>query len=205
MAMMKRITLTINKNNTGVKLSSPLKFYKNDSILLQFEIEQWNFETKQNELVKPMYAVAFIETPNGTDMIECTILEGQTVQFQLLSRHTNVIGQGRMQIIVRDSHEDGDEPCQSATPPFTYEVEELINNAQILIDENGNVIITDEAKPLFGAETFSTIDELEELESLSSESYLIVSQEGKTYKIKVEMFENKIYLGEYQLDTSAQE
>ena len=74
MSMMKRVILTINKNNAGVKLSSPLKFYKNDSILLQFEIEKWNFEKKQDEFVKPMYAVAFVETPNGTDMIECTIL-----------------------------------------------------------------------------------------------------------------------------------
>ncbi len=137
--------------------------------------------------MKPIYAVAFVETPNGTDMIECTILKGQTVQFQLLSRHTSVVGKGRMQIIIRDVHNDGDEPCQSATPPFTYEVEELINDAQILTDENGNVIITDEAKPLFTTETFSTIDELEELKSLSHESYLIVSQQGKTYKVKVKM------------------
>lgn len=186
MAMIKRITLTIAKNNASVKLSQNLRFYKNDSLLLQFEIEQWNFEINKNEVIKPLYAVAFIETPDGTDMLECTILEEKIVQFQLLPRHTSVVGKGRMQIIIRDSHNGEDEPCQSATPPFTYEVEELINDAQILTDENGNVIITDEAKPLVGG-TFSTIDELEELKSLSHESYLIVSQQGKTYKVKVKM------------------
>ena len=133
MSMMKRITLTINKNNAGVKLSSPLKFYKNDSLLLQFEIEQWNFEINKNEVIKPLYAVAFIETPDGTDMLECTILEEKIVQFQLLPRHTSVVGKGRMQIIIRDGHNDGDEPCQSATPPFTYEVEELINEEKLLL------------------------------------------------------------------------
>ena len=184
MSMMKRITLTINKNNTGVKLSSPLKFYKNDSILLQFEIEKWNFETKQNELVKPMYAVAFVETPNGTDMIECTILEGQTVQFQLLSRHTNLVGQGRLQIVIRDTHANGEESCQSATPPFIYEVEDLINDAQILINEYGE-IITSNAVPIMSVNGFTTIEELEEVETLEKDDYLIISRNGHVYKVKV--------------------
>lgn len=183
MSMMKRITLTISKNNTGVKLSSPLKFYRNDSILLQFEIEKWNFETKQNELVKPMYAVAFVETPNGTDMIECTILEGQTVQFQLLSRHTNLVGQGRLQIVIRDTHTDGEESCQSATPPFIYEVEDLINDAQILINEYGEVI-TSNAIPVMSANGFTTIEELEEVETLEKDDYLIISRNGHIYKVK---------------------
>ena len=183
MSMMKRVTLTINKNNAGVKLSSPLKFYKNDSILLQFEIEKWNFEEKQDELVKPMYAVAFVETPNGTDMIECTVLEGRTVQFQLLSRHTSVIGQGRIQIIVRDGHEDGEESCQSATPSFIYEVEDLINDAQILTNEHGE-IITGNAMPIMSANGFTTIEELEEVETLEKDDYLIISRNGHIYKIK---------------------
>lgn len=183
MAMIKRITLTIAKNNASVKLSQNLRFYRNDSLLLQFEIEQWNFETKQNELVKPMYAVAFVETPNGTDMIECTVLEGQTVQFQLLSRHTNVIGQGRIQIIVKDGHEDGEESCQSATPPFIYEVEDLINDAQILTNEHGE-IITGNAMPIMSANGFTTIEELEEVETLEKDDYLIISRNGHIYKVK---------------------
>lgn len=186
MSMIKKVTLTINKNNTGVKLSSPLKFYKNDSLLLQFEIEKWNFETKQNELVKPMYAVALVETPNGTDMVECTVLEGQTVQFQLLSRHTNLVGQGRLQIVVRDSHAT-EESCQSATPPFAYDVEDLINDSQILIDEDGNIIITEESLPVFSENGFTTIDSLEELpiEELKEEAYILVVQDGKSYKLNI--------------------
>ena len=98
MAMIKRITLTIAKNNASVKLSQNLRFYRNDSLLLQFEIEQWNFEINKNEVIKPLYAVAFVETPDGTDMLECTILEEKIVQFQLLPRHTSVVGKGRMQM-----------------------------------------------------------------------------------------------------------
>lgn len=184
MAMIKRVTLTIAKNNASVKLSQNLRFYKNDSLLLQFEIEKWNFEINKAEVIKPLYAVAFVETPNGTDMIECTILEGQTVQFQLLSRHTNVIGQGRIQIVIRDSHGSDDEACQSATPPFIYEVEELINDAQILTNEYGEVI-TGNAMPIMSANGFTTIEELEEVDTLEKDDYLIISRNGHTYKIKV--------------------
>ena len=196
MSMMKRVTLTINKNNTGVKLSSPLKFYKNDSILLQFEIEKWNFETKQNELVKPMYAVAFVETPNGTDMIECTILEGQTVQFQLLSRHTNLVGQGRLQIVIRDTHTDGEESCQSATPPFIYEVEDLINDAQILINEYGE-IITSNAMPVMSANGFTTIDSLEEIDMLGEDAYILITENGRSYKMRASLLNSGVSNEQY--------
>lgn len=196
MSMMKRVTLTINKNNAGVKLSSPLKFYKNDSILLQFEIEKWNFEKKQDELVKPMYAVAFVETPNGTDMIECTILDGQTVQFQLLSRHTSIIGQGRMQIIVRDGHEDGDESCQSATPPFIYEVEDLINDAQILTNEYGEVI-TSNAMPIMSANGFTTIDSLEETDMLGEDAYILITENGRSYKMRASLLNSGVSNEQY--------
>ena len=191
MAMIKRVTLTINKNNTSVKLSSPLKFYKNDSLLLQFEIEKWNFETKQNELVKPMYAVAFVETPSGTDMIECAILEGQTVQFQLLSRHTSDIGQGRLQIVVRDSHTE-EESCQSATPPFEYYIEDLIYDKEILEDEDGNIIITEEGLPLINSDGFTTVSNLEEISSVGEESYLMITENGKSYKIKAPLLYNEL-------------
>ena len=197
MSMMKRVTLTINKNNAGVKLSSPLKFYKNDSILLQFEIEKWNFEKKQDELVKPMYAVAFVETPNGTDMIECTILDGQTVQFQLLSRHTSIIGQGRIQIIVRDGHEDGEESCQSATPPFIYEVEDLINDAQILIDEDGNIIVTEESLPIVSGDGFTTIDKLEEIDTLGEDAYILITENGRSYKMKASLLNSGVSNEQY--------
>lgn len=200
MAMIKRVTLTIAKNNASVKLSQSLRFYKNDSLLLQFEIERWNFEINQAEVVKPLYAVAFVETPDGTDMLECTILDEQIVQFQLLQKHTAIIGQGRMQIVIRDSHGSDDEACQSATPPFAYEVEELINDSQILTDENGNVIITDEAKPVFSSSTFATVDELEELELVDEESYLFITKDKKSYKAKLSALSDEVYVTVEQAD-----
>ena len=194
MSMMKRVTLTINKNNTGVKLSSPLKFYKNDSILLQFEIEKWNFEKEQNNLVQPMYAVVFVETADGTDMVECSILDDRIVQFQLLSRHTTHIGRGRLQLIVRDTHGTDEESCQVATPPFDYDVEELINNSQLLIDENGNIIITEDNRPLANTENFTTVEQLDELPLVDKDAYLFITQDGNSYKAKVTALSNEIYV-----------
>lgn len=192
MSMMKRVTLTINKNNTGVKLSSPLKFYKNDSILLQFEIEKWNFEKKQNELVKPMYAVVFVETADGTDMVECSILDDRIVQFQLLSRHTTHVGRGRLQLIVRDTHGEDEESCQMATPPFDYDVEELINNSQLLIDENGNIIIAEEGLPLINNDGFTTVGNLEEVSSVGEESYLMITENGRSYKMRASLLNSGV-------------
>ena len=40
MSMIKRVTLTIYENNRAVKLSTPLNFYKNDSLLIKFEVEK---------------------------------------------------------------------------------------------------------------------------------------------------------------------
>ena len=134
---------------------------------------------------KELYGRKLGMIDNTGNVTACTygILDGQTVQFQLLSRHTSIIGQGRMQIIVRDGHEDGDESCQSATPPFIYEVEDLINDAQILTNEYGEVI-TGNAMPIMSANGFTTIEELEEIETLEKDDYLIISRNGHIYKVK---------------------
>ncbi len=136
MSMIKRVTLTIYENNRAVKLSTPLNFYKNDSLLIKFEVEKYNFELREFQRVNPLQAVAFIETPDGRDSVETTVIDGQTIEVKLLPKHTSEVGKSKIQFVIRDT--DG---CQLATPPFTYEVEPLINDAILSIDENGNIII----------------------------------------------------------------
>ena len=75
MSMIKKTTLTI-KNNTNVRLSNQLKFYKNDSVTIYFEIEEYNFELKNYAKVSPLSAIAFIETPDGKDTVNTTITDG---------------------------------------------------------------------------------------------------------------------------------
>ena len=136
MSMIKKVTATINKNNKKVKLSSPLYFYRYDSLTIEFEIEKYNFELKSYQRINLLKAVAFVETANGKDSVETTILQGQTIMIKLLPEHTSVVGESKIQFVIVDG--DG---CQSATPPIPYVVEELINDVIIKVDDEGNIVI----------------------------------------------------------------
>ena len=136
MSMIKKVTATISKDNKKVKLSSPLYFYKYDSLTIEFEIEKYNFELKSYQRINLLKAVGFVETANGKDSVETTILQGQTIMIKLLPEHTSVVGESKIQFVIVDG--DG---CQSATPPIPYVVEELINDVIIKVDDEGNIVI----------------------------------------------------------------
>lgn len=187
MSMMKKTTLTINKNNSAVKLSNPLKFYKHDSLLIHFEVEKYNFEMQSYQRVNPLHAVALIETADGEDTVETTILNGQLITLHLLPEHTHKVGTSRIQLVIRDT--DG---CQSATPPFQYEVEDLINDATLLVDEDGNIIVSGTSKPLAvsGVSGYNSIADLDEADTLygDGDTYLLISKDGLTQKVKANLF-----------------
>lgn len=183
MSLVKQTVLTIAKNNTSVKLSNSLKFYKNDSLTLLFEIQRYNFEIASHERMSMLSAVAFIETPEGEDSINVTILDGNTIRFDLTSRFTQQLGTFRMQFVVRDN--DG---CQSAIPFFEFEVQDLINDSTLLVDNDGNVIVTEESVPVapFG-KGFNRITDLEEATELEPEtSYVMVTKDEHSYKVSAE-------------------
>lgn len=156
MALFKKTTLTI-KNNMAIKLDKPLKFFKNDSLVLYFEVEQYNFEIKQYETVVPLSAIAFIETPEGKDSINTTIVDGDLIMFHLTSKFTKELGTFKIQIVIRDT--DG---CQCALPYFEFEVQDLINDSQILVDENGDIITSTEDVDDSTINFYDKINELEE-------------------------------------------
>ena len=135
MSMIKKVTVTISKDNKKVKLSSPLYFYKYDSLTIEFEIEKYNFELKSYQGINFLKAVGFIENANGKDSIETTVLQGQTIMIKLLPQHTNIVGESKIQFVIIDG--DG---CQSATPPIPYRIEELINDAIVKVDNEENIV-----------------------------------------------------------------
>lgn len=89
MALLKETLLTI-KNNKSVKLSSQLKFFKNDSLILDFVIEQYNFEIKEYQRIVPLSAIMYIETPEGIDSVEAVQLEDKKVTFKLTPKYTQL-------------------------------------------------------------------------------------------------------------------
>lgn len=188
MSMIKRVTLTINKNNTSVKLSSPLNFFKNDSLTLYFEIEKYNFELREYARVVPISAIAYVETPDNRDTIQATIVEGNLIMFNLTPYHTNYVGVSRMQLVIRDN--DG---CQCATPAFTFDISELINDYKILVDEDGNIFTSEEDIPLTleGANGYNSISDLEEATSLA-DAYMLITQNEKSYKAKTSLLTGDI-------------
>ena len=135
MSMIKKVTVTISKDNKKVKLSSPLYFYKYDSLTIEFEIEKYNFELESYQGINFLKAVGFIENAKGKDSIETTVLQGQTIMIKLLPKHTKFVGESKIQFVIIDG--DG---CQSATPPIPYRIEELINDAIVKVDNEENIV-----------------------------------------------------------------
>ena len=183
MSMIKRITLTINKNNNGVKLSSPLNFYKNDSLTLYFEIEKFNFDIKQYTRIIPISAIAYVETPDGTDSLQATIVDGQLIMFRLTPFHTQHVGVSKLQLVIRDN--DG---CQCATPYFTFSISDVINEYEVLVDDDGNIITSEEDIPLIheGENGYNSISDLEETYTLK-DAYMLVTRDKKSYKAKTSL------------------
>ena len=187
MSMIKRVTLTINKNNNSVKLSCPLNFYKNDTLTLYFEVEKYNFNINNDtgyEKIIPLSAIAYVETPEGIDSIQTAIINDNLIKVNLSQYHTSFIGTSRMQLVIRDK--DG---CQCATPCFTFSVNDLINDNEIITDEDGNIITSENDIPIVhghgnGYNAISDLDEIEDLDN----AYMLITKDEKSYKARTSLF-----------------
>lgn len=228
MALLKETLLTI-KNNKSVKLSSQLKFFKNDSLILDFIIEQYNFEIKEYQRIVPLSAIMYIETPEGIDSVEAVQLEDKKVTFKLTPKYTQFVGIFKMQIVIRDAMTEDGICCQCAIPPFEFEVQELINDAEVLIDTDGNIIITEKNEPLvITNDGYTYLSEIEETDTIDEGTSLLVQKDGSVYKSSCDKFvkfvaitsleygelevkdsstiyfitdEGKVYLGDVQLNS----
>ena len=187
MSMIKRVTLTINKNNNGVKLSSPLNFYKNDSLTLYFEVEKYNFNINNYasyEKIIPLSAIAYVETPEGIDSIQTAIIDDNLIMVNLSQYHTSFIGTSKMQLVIRDK--DG---CQCATPYFIFNVDDLINNYKIVTDEDGNIVTSEDDIPIVHGHGngYNAISDLEETMNIE-DAYMLITKDEKSYKARTSLF-----------------
>ena len=103
----RKILLTVNDYN--ITLSRDIKLYQNDAIELCFTILEYEtMFTDDNrcihELVQlvPSKAYMLIESPDGKDYVEATSIRSNEVVFRLSRNHTNFVGIGRLQIVLKD-------------------------------------------------------------------------------------------------------
>ena len=151
MSLYKRISLTIN-DYTGVIVPN-IKFYVNDCLDLIFNIKSWDIRNKLSAdttnstlTLENMTANLLVETPNETDTIESTRIEGNDITFRFEKKFTKLPGVGRMQLVLIDS--DG---CEVKTPEFTFEIKATINENYdsglvALTTEDGKVLLSEDGK-----------------------------------------------------------
>ena len=155
MSLYKRISLTIN--DTGI-IAPNIKFYVNDCLDLIFNIKSWDIRNKLSAdttnstlTLENMTANLLVETPNETDTIESTRIEGNDITFRFEKKFTKLPGVGRMQLMLIDS--DG---CEVKTPEFSFEIRSTINESldnipityQAHTTEDGKILLTEDGKIL---------------------------------------------------------
>ena len=151
MSLYKRISLSIN-DYTGT-IAPNIKFYVNDCLDLIFNIKSWDIRNKLSAdttnstlTLENMTANLLVETPNETDTIESTRIEGNDITFRFEKKFTKLPGVGRMQLMLIDS--DG---CEVKTPEFTFEIKATINENYdsglvALTTEDGKVLLSEDGK-----------------------------------------------------------
>ena len=151
MSLYKRISLSIN-DYTGI-IAPNIKFYVNDCLDLIFNIKSWDIRNKLSAdttnstlTLENMSANLLVETPNETDTIESTRIEGNDITFRFEKKFTKLPGVGRMQLMLIDS--DG---CEVKTPEFQFEIRNTINENYdsglvALTTEDGKVLLSEDGK-----------------------------------------------------------
>lgn len=151
----KKVKLTVTDYST--KLSSPLKFYKSDSVYLIFEIVEFgvtytNGRGRSSETpIAALYGKLLIENPFGIDSIESMEnSEDNIFMFHLDSEYTQNVGISKMQIVLLDYDEVG---YKITLPEIEFEIKKSINEKwdgeeiiypTILLTDDGCAILADE-------------------------------------------------------------
>lgn len=153
----KKVKLTIN--DYTAKLSNPLRFFKNDSLYLMFEIYEFGIEYKNGRskfreapIDEAISAVLLIETPYGVDSIESMNIEENQITFHLDEEYTQYPGISKMQIVLLDENK-----YKVTLPHFEFEIKKSINEKwdgedviypSIVLTDDGDLILADDETTL---------------------------------------------------------
>lgn len=156
--LFKKVKLTVS-NGYSCNIDNPLRFFKNDSLYLKFEIFQVGIEHKngisrlrETPMNGAISAVLLIENPFGIDSIESMDIEDNLITFPLGEEHTQYPGVSKMQIVLLDENR-----YKVTLPEFEFEIKKSINEEwdgeeviypTILLTDDGSVILVDEETAL---------------------------------------------------------
>lgn len=156
--LFKKVKLTVS-NGYNCSIDNPLRFFKNDSLYLKFEIFQVGIEHKNGisrlreaPMNGAISAVLLIENPFGIDSVEAMDIEDNLITFPLGEEHTQYPGVSKMQIVLLDENR-----YKVTLPEFEFEIKKSINEEwdgeeviypTILLTDDGSVILVDEETAL---------------------------------------------------------
>ena len=196
----KRIGITVR--DYKISMTSPLKFYEDDDLELCFQISEFGatvLDEDENDMsnatvIFPEKAILFVETPDNIDTVESTTIENDEVHFRLTNKYTNIdnVGKGRMQIVLFD----GD--SRKAIPPFQFEIQPIIYKEKPdvvydgLMDENGIALCTEDMMLLESSDEVYGIKISALEETIVSEGYVPIVQNGVTMKYNLSNFANEL-------------
>lgn len=175
-----------------ISMTSPLKFFEDDDLILCFQISEFGAsvinDDQETNSIFPKEAFLFVETSHGIDTVEPVTINGNEIHFRLTSKYTSVdnIGIGRMQIVLLD------ESSRKALPPFQFEIQPIIYNDYKVYDglaSEDNIALLSEDGMLLDSSSSVYGIKISELPTTTNiDGYIPIVQNGVTKKISLSTY-----------------
>lgn len=177
-----------------ISMTSPLKFFEDDDLILCFQIGEFGAsvinDDQETNLIFPKEAFLFVETSNGIDTVEPVTINGNEIHFRLTSKYTNVdnVGIGRMQIVLLDGN------SRKALPPFQFEIQPIIYNDYKVYDglasEDDIALLSEDGMLLDSSSSVYGIKISELPITTNIDGYIPIVQNGVTKKVDLDTYLN---------------
>lgn len=175
-----------------ISMTSPLKFFEDDDLILCFQISEFGAsvinDDEEANLIFPKEAFLFVETSHGIDTVEPVTINGNEIHFRLTSKYTSVynVGIGRMQIVLLD------EGSRKALPPFQFEIQPVIHNDYNVYDgltsEDDIALLSEDGMLLDSSSSVYGIKISELPTTTNIDGYIPIVQNGVTKKISLSTY-----------------
>lgn len=175
-----------------ISMTSPLKFFEDDDLILCFQISEFGAsvinDDQEPNLIFPKEAFLFVETSHGIDTVEPVTINGNEIHFRLTSKYTSIdnVGIGRMQIVLLD------ESSRKALPPFQFEIQPVIHNDYTVYDglasEDDIALLSEDGMLLDSSSSVYGIKISELPTTTNIDGYIPIVQNGVTKKISLSTY-----------------